>query len=67
MPVSGGICSWPIHHLKFTYDFSVINQMEPTSPTVAVLLDAEKAFDSLEWSFLYVVLQKLGMPIDFLI
>lgn len=45
--------------------FCVINQMEPSLPAVAVLLYAEKAFDSLEWTFLYAVLQKLGLPLSF--
>lgn len=45
--------------------FAVLNQINPALPAIAILLDAEKAFDSLEWDFLHAALTKLGFPQNF--
>lgn len=46
--------------------FATINRINPELPAAAVLLDAEKAFDSLEWPFLFSIMRRMGMPYGFI-
>lgn len=46
--------------------FATLNRINPELPAAAILLDAEKAFDSLEWPFLTSVMKRMGMPQGFL-
>ena len=45
---------------------AVLHRVDPDLPTVAALLDAEKAFDSLEWPIVEQVLQRMGLGRQFL-
>lgn len=46
--------------------FATLNQINPDLPAAAILLDTEKAFDSLEWPFLSSILRRMGMPKGFI-
>lgn len=61
-PVQSGFMPHKSTALNTRTLFATLNRISPTVPAAAVLLDSEKAFDSLEWPFLYATMRNLGMP-----
>lgn len=45
---------------------NILNSPSSIAPEVVVSLDAEKAFDRVEWRYLFFVLQKFGFSSDFI-
>ena len=45
--------------------FNIIYSPSTSSPEVVLSLDAEKAFDRVEWGYLFYVLNKFGFSRDF--
>lgn len=62
LPAQSGFIPHKFTALNTRTLFTTLNRISPTVPAAAVLLDAEKAFDSLEWSFLYTILHAIGTP-----
>lgn len=46
--------------------FATIHRINPDLPAAAVLLDAKKAFNSLEWPFFCFIMKRMGMPKGFI-
>ena len=46
--------------------FAALHLLRPDLPTAVMLLDATKAFDSLEWMYLLPLLQRIGLSPSFL-
>lgn len=46
--------------------FAALHTLNQKVPAAAVMLDAAKAFDSLEWGYMFFVLKRMGLPPFFL-
>lgn len=46
--------------------FNILNMPSSSTPEVVVSLDAEKAFDRVEWDFLFEVMEKFGLGSGFI-
>lgn len=59
-----------VQHRNLTYNlrtvFGVMQHTNPESKAIAIFLDMEKAFDSVEWPYMSRVLAKMGLGAPFL-
>lgn len=54
----------PFHNTRRL--LNIINSPSSSSSDVFISLDAEKAFDKVEWTYLYFILQKFGFGPEFI-
>ena len=65
-PVQSGFVPQRSTSFNLRTVFAVLHGINPTKAAALVFLDAEKAFDSLEWPFLHMLLRRSGFPSQFL-
>lgn len=65
-PAQSGFVSRRSTSLNLRTLFATIHRINPEIPTAAIILDAEKAFGSLEWPFFSSIMRRMGMPKGFI-